>query len=221
MAERKTERRIDSWKTKRKYKILAPENFESKEMGILIASDPKNLIGRKVTYSLRDITGDKQKQHLNVILRVDKVDGDKAKTVFDSFEVNRKYIISKVHTGSKVMDHVENTEIKDYKIRVKTIITTANDVQRSKQKDIIKTISETLKSYKDMNLNEFMELVLFGKVNMEIFRRSKKICPLGRVEIRSLKPLELLPQKEAPEVIREAPAPQENTQTQQTPQTPA
>lgn len=196
MAERKTERRIDTWKTKRKYKIIAPENFENKEMGILISSDPKNLIGRKITFSLRDITGDKQKQHLNVVFRVDKVEGDRAKTVFDSFEVNKKYIASKIHTGSKVIDHVENIEIKDYKLRLKTVIITANDVQRSKLRNIRKIVSETLKSYKETNLNEFLEFVLFGKVNTEIFRRAKKICPLGRVEIRYLKPLAPLPKKE-------------------------
>jgi len=197
MAE-KTERRIDSWKTKRKYKIIAPENFENKELGLLISSDPKKLIGRKVVFSLRDLNGDRQKQHLNIILKINDVEGDRAKTVFDSFEVNKKYLISKVHTGSDVIDHVENVEIKDYKVKIKTMVTTTNKVHRSMRRDIVKTISEVLKGYKNTNLNEFIEMVLFGKINMEIFRRAKKICPMGRVEIRSLKPLEALPFK--PEV---------------------
>ena len=97
---------ISSWKQKTLYRIIAPENFESKEVGNTLASDPKNLIGRRIDVSLKELTDDKTKQHLKVILEINDVKEDRALTKFRMFSASQGYLHSNVRKGMSKIDYI-------------------------------------------------------------------------------------------------------------------
>ena len=104
-------KKISSWKQKSKYTIIAPENFENHELGDTLAKDSKQLIGRTVDVSLRDLVGDKSKQHLKLVFEVNDVEGSKANTQFKAFTANPGYLRSKVRKGSSKIDCVKRIKI--------------------------------------------------------------------------------------------------------------
>lgn len=181
-------KKISSWKQKQKYSIVAPENFDQKEIGDTIAKDPKSLKGRTMDVSLRDLTGDKTKQYLKLIFEIKEVKGNKAHTDFKEFNVNPGYLRSKVRKGSSKIDYVQRIEIEsDKKIQIKIVTVTHQTVQASRDRDIRIKISEILDRYKNTKLDDFVQATLFGKLGTEIYREIKKIAPVRRVEIEQVK----------------------------------
>lgn len=187
------ERKIDKWKLKKKYRIILPENFGGKDTGIITFGNPKNMVGRRVLLSLRDVNNDKQKQHINLALKVNEIEGDKAKTVFDKLIVSRKYVWSVIQPGKTVIDERYIINVKDAKVILKINILTAYKIKRSQKHDMILRIPKALEKYKQEGFYRFLEYVLAGTVNTEIFKALKSIAPIRRVVIRELKPLELPP----------------------------
>ena len=225
----------DKWKLKKKYKIVIPENFGYMEMGLVVSSKPENLIGRKISYSIRDITHEKQKQHINVTFRIKKVEGDKALTMFDSLSVDRKYLMSRIVPGHTLIDQPFIIKLKDADMKLAMNILTAYKVHASQKKDMIKKIPVVLDEYKNEKVNNFLELVISGRTNVAIFKNLKKIAPVRRVEIRNMNVLKLRPTDEpiaetaepiTPEtpaipvqenLSSETPLPSDNQQSTQTP----
>ncbi len=183
----------DKWKLKKKYKIILPENFGSKEMGLVISSDPGNLINRKIKYSIRDITQDKQKQHVNVIFKIYEVKGDRALTMFDTLKVDRKYLMSRIIPGHTVIDQPYIVKLKDANMKLAVNVLTAYKIHASQKGDMIKRIPVVLDYYKNEGMHNFLELVISGRTNVEIFKNLKTIAPVRRVEIRNMEVLQLIP----------------------------
>lgn len=194
----------DRWKSKKKYKIITPENFGSTEMGLIVSSNPENLIDRRITYSIRDITQEKQKQHINVTFRIKAVDGDKALTRFDALNVDRKYLMSRIVPGHTVIDLPYIVKLKDAEMKLAMNILTAYKIHTAQKRDMIKIIPVVLNSYKKEGINSFLDLVISGRTNVEIFKNLKKIAPIKRVEIREMKTLKLNPIAESAETEVEA-----------------
>ncbi|CEG12140.1 hypothetical protein MSIBF_A1980008 [groundwater metagenome] len=183
----------DKWKLKKKYKIILPENFGSKEMGLVISSDPGNLINRKIKYSLRDITQDKQKQHVNVTFKIYEVKGDRALTVFDTLNVDRKYLMSRIVPGHTVIDQPYIVKLKDADMKLAVNVLTAYKIHTSQKGDMIKRIPVVLDHYKNEGMYNFLELVISGRTNIEIFKNLKIIAPVRRIEIRNMEVMKLIP----------------------------
>jgi len=178
---------ISSWKHKSMYRIIAPENFDSRELGTTLSSDPKKVIGRSIEVSLKDLTDDKSKQHLNVIFEINEVKDDKALTQFKVFQANRGYIYSKVRKGMSKVDYIGKLKLVDSEIKIKIMAVTHQNVKTSQKKEILSRIGKTLDRYKDVNLNDFLQALLFGKLGTEIYHNAKSICPIRRVEIEEVR----------------------------------
>jgi len=187
----KTFGKKDKWKLKKKYSVILPENFGSKNMGFIVSSDPKNLINRRITYTIRDIVGDKQKQHINVAFKVEKVDGDRCLTRFDRLSVDRKYLMSRIVPGHTVIDQPFIIKIKDARLRVAVNVLTAYKIHAAQKRDMIKRIPLVLEGYKNEELDKFVNLAIAGNISAEIFKNLKKIAPIRRVEIREMNVKEL------------------------------
>ncbi|MDI6730875.1 MAG: hypothetical protein QMD06_04965 [Candidatus Altarchaeum sp.] len=183
----------DKWKLKKKYKIILPENFGSKEMGLVISSDPGNLINRKIKYSIRDIIQDKQKQHVNVTFKICEVKGDRALTVFDALNIDRKYLMSRIIPGHSVIDQPYIVKLKDADLKLAVNVLTAHKIHTSQKGDMIKRIPVVLDHYKEEEMHNFLELVISGRTNVEIFKNLKIIAPIRRVEIRNMAVMKLIP----------------------------
>ncbi|MDD5111844.1 MAG: hypothetical protein PHG85_04820 [Candidatus Altiarchaeota archaeon] len=179
--------KLTGWKQKRPYIIQAPEKFDYHELGTTISSDPKLLIGRTISMSLADLTSDRAKQHLLVVFEVIEVAGDKAKTKFKRFGIQAGYLKSKIRKGMSKIDYQSDLIIADATLRIKIIVLTSQHLTTPKRKDIASSIGRVLAKYKEATLDEFVQQVLFGKIGHDIYKKVKKICPVGRVEVFEIK----------------------------------
>ena len=180
---------ISSWKQKVTYKLIAPENFESQEVGTTLGSDPKNLVGRLVDVSLKELTDDRTKQHLKVVLEVTDVKDDRAMTKFKRFFASQGYLHSKVRKGTSKIDYIGRMELTDSKVRIKIMAVTHKTINSSQKKEILARIRKSVENYKNASLNEFVQATLFGKLGTDIYHNSKSICPISRVEVEEVKVL--------------------------------
>lgn len=183
MAKKK---KISSWKQKRKYVIQAPENFDGKELGTTVASDPSNLHGRTVDTSLNNLTDDRSKQHFKIVFEVDNVKEDKASTQFKKFYINPGYLRSKVRKGTNKIKYVQSMKLKDDKVKIKIDVLSQVRFNTQQRKDISSKITGMLKTHESSNLNQLVQHTLFGKLGTEIYKEIKKICPVNRVEVVGL-----------------------------------
>lgn len=169
------------------YIITAPENFDSRELGTTLSSEPKKLLGRRIDVSLKDLTDDRSKQHLKIIFEINELKGNKALTQFKVFQANQGYIHSKVRKGMSKIDYAGDIELDDSKIKIKVMAVTHRNIKTSQKKEILSKITETLEGYKKVKLNDFLQATLFGKLGTEIYHNTKSVCPIRRVEIEKVR----------------------------------
>jgi len=178
---------MSSWKQKTLYKIVSPESFESKEVGSTFAGDPQNLIGRRVDVSLKELSDDRTKQHLKVILEITEVREGTAFTRFRIFEANQGYLHSKVRKGMSKVDYIGFLNFPDGRVRVKIMAVTHKNVKTSQRKEILARIAKTAEGYQNQTLNDFVQATLFGKLGTDVYHNAKSICPISRVEVGEVK----------------------------------
>ncbi|MBI2598211.1 MAG: hypothetical protein HYW50_03375 [Candidatus Diapherotrites archaeon] len=71
-------RKVDKWKKKTWFTIIAPKEFAGKEIGTTVAEKPENLLGRTIWVSVRDLAAQARKQHVTIIFKIFDVKGNKA-----------------------------------------------------------------------------------------------------------------------------------------------
>ena len=174
---------IDKWKQKTRYKILAPQDYDYKVLGTTMSADAKKLSGRTIKVSMRDVTGDKAKQHQNLIFELSTAEGTGVHTKFKKYIVARNYLNSMVREGSSKIQFVEDIEFPDAKMRIKIMVTTRGHKQSAQKKEIIKKMSRMLNAHKGDSLQNFTHLLTTEKLGMEMYHNIKNICPIGRLEI--------------------------------------
>lgn len=186
MAKKK---KVGSWKDKSAYDVIAPENFDSVILGVTIASNPDLLKGRSVDISLKDLTGDRGKQHLKLVFSINEIEGKKAHTRFKMFRMNPGYLKSRVRKGGSKIDYIDMMEMGGEKVKIKIMTVTNGHIQSSQKRDVTVRISSILKSHRKDRLNEFAQMAIFGKLGTEIYHAIKNVCPIKRVEIEHLEVL--------------------------------
>ena len=174
---------VSQWKQKTVYTILAPENFENQAIGQALSGDPKNLIGRTIEVSLADLTRDKSKQHSKLIFEINDVKGDKAYTKFKELTTSMGYMRSKVHKGVSKIDYISDLNISGMKARLKAMVLTNHHITECQKKDITATLKKVLNEHKSTKPDQFIQMILFGKLGTEIYHKIKGICPVNRVEL--------------------------------------
>jgi len=68
----------DKWKKKAWYTIVAPDEFESKEIGETIVEKPENLVGRTIIITGRELANQPKKQHVQLKFKIRETKGNKA-----------------------------------------------------------------------------------------------------------------------------------------------
>jgi phosphotransferase system enzyme I (PtsI) len=66
---------VTTWKSKKVYQIVTPENFDFREIGETVASDPERLKGRTVNSSLGELMDDRGKNYMNLVFEIVDVKG--------------------------------------------------------------------------------------------------------------------------------------------------
>ncbi len=179
-------------KGKQWYDIIAPELFDSKNIGETPAKDEEDLIGRTVEVGIQDVTDRNNKYYLKAILQIDSVDGAKAKTKFVELVTLRDYISRMIQRRVRRIDSIVKVRTKDgVLLRVKTIGVSIRRINTSLKASVRKVMDDTIRDYvRKNNLNDVIMGAISDKPQVAARSAATKQYPLRGVEIRKIEVLE-------------------------------
>lgn len=182
MAVTKTE----SWKVKQWYNLVAPEMFGKANIGETVADVPEKLIGRVIEVTLGELTNDLSKQNIKLLLKVDSVGGDSAYTKFTGHQLTQDYLRSLIKRSTSNIETNVSVLTKDgYTVRVKPSCYTIKRARANQVKAIRSIMNSVITSRaKEMNMEQFVQEIVTGKLSASIYHDVKPIYPLRRVEVR-------------------------------------
>ncbi len=210
MARKKVQRKLDKWKSKTWYNIEAPVFMGRGHIGVTPADEPENLVGRFVETTVGELTNDFSKHNIKLKLEINNVTGDVANTRFIGHEITTDYLRSIVKRQTSRIDSNLDIKTKDgYKIRIKPICFTVKRA-RSSQIRALREVMNTIitKRASETDYEHFIEEAITGKLSANIYRNSKNIYPLRRVEIRKTEVKAVPPQAAAADAPAEVPEPE-------------
>jgi len=184
---RRASRRVkDKWKSKKWYRIVAPDMFDGSVVGETVASEPESLLGRVSEISLQDLTGDFSRVHIKVQLKIDGIRGGECITRFIGHDMTTDYVRRLTRRRRSKIDANFDVKTKEgYKIRIKPLSVTDKRINssikrsiRNKQKEVIKELAN------NSTLPELVSKMIFGDLAKEVAQSCKEIYPLKKVEIR-------------------------------------
>jgi small subunit ribosomal protein S3Ae len=202
---KRTAKKVEGWKAKQWYNVLAPELFGRANIGTTPSDDPSKLIGRVIETTLGELVNDWSKQNIKMMFKIENVAGDNCNTSFIGHELTRDYIRSLVkRRTSKIDSNVVATTADGKKIRVKSSCFTTKRAHLLQIETIRKIMERTvLERAKLLTLDQFIQELILGKVASDIYKEAKTIYPLRRVEITKS---EIEPEHKVAETAKEAAA---------------
>jgi small subunit ribosomal protein S3Ae len=180
------EKVVDTWKSKTWYTVLAPQMFDSRELGQIPATDDAHLINRIVKVSLAELTGDMGQSYVNLQFRINEVKGKTAYTKLVGHEISAGYLRTLVRRRRNVINEVVDVTTKDgTKMRIQVSLFTAKRVSSPLKTALRNAVKEeVLARVKDMDFQQTIQEIIFGKFSATLFNRIKKLCPLKRIEVK-------------------------------------
>ncbi len=189
MARRKG-RTKDKWREKRWITVHAPESFNVVPIAYVPITDDENAIGRVLEVTLYDILkGDPSQHQYKMYFQIDKVDGDKASTIFKRFEYSKEFLRSLVRRGSSKINFIIDIKTKDgYIFRVKVIALTHRQLNTSR-KHALRLIAKDVinKTVPDMTVDQFVQATCYSKINSDIMAAFKKVIRVRHVGLEKVK----------------------------------
>lgn len=178
--------KAEGWKSKQWYNLVAPEMFGKANIGETVADVPEKLVGRVVEVTLGELTNDLTKQNIKLVLKVDSVGGDSAYTKFIGHQLTQDYLRSLVkRQTSSVESNISVKTKDDYTIRVKPSCFTIKRARANQVKEIRQIMNNVIMSRaKELDMAQFVQEIVTGKLSAGIYHDVKPIYPLRRVEVR-------------------------------------
>jgi len=189
MARRQTRKKAEGWKAKKWYDVVTPEIFGKMSIGSTPADDPAKLIGRIMDTTLGELTNDLGKQNVKMHFKVNEVSGESAHTRFTGHELTRDYLRSLVKRRTTLVESNIIVTTKDgFKVHLEPMSLTIKRAGSSQIKGIRDIMNGTLRERaNDLDYEQFIHEVVLGKLASDIYKKSKIIYPLRRVEISKTK----------------------------------
>ncbi len=121
--------------------------------------------------------------------QIDKVEGDKATTIFKRYEYAKEFLRSLIRRGSSKIDFFADIKTKDgYIFRIKVIALTHRPLNTSRQhalRLIAKDVIE--KTIPQMTIDQFVQATCYGKINSDIMAAAKKVIRMRHVGLEKVK----------------------------------
>jgi small subunit ribosomal protein S3Ae len=189
MARRQTRKKAEGWKAKKWYDVVTPEIFGKMSIGSTPADDPTKLVDRVMDTTLGELTNDLGKQNVKMHFKVNEVSGESAHTRFTGHELTRDYLRSLVKRRTSLVESNITVTTKDgFKVHLKPMSLTIKRAGSSQIKAIRDIMNGTLRERaNDLDYEQFIHEVVLGKLASDIYKKSKIIYPLRRVEISKTK----------------------------------
>ncbi len=189
MARRKG-RTKDKWREKRWVTVTAPESFNVVPIAYVPITDDENAVGRVLEVTLYDILkGDPSQHQYKMYFQIDKVDGDKASTIFKRFEYSKEFLRSLVRRGSSKINFIMDIKTKDgYIFRVKVIALTHKQLNTSRQHALRLITRDVInKTVPEMTVDQFVQATCYSKINSDIMAAFKKVIRVRHVGLEKVK----------------------------------
>jgi len=187
---RRKGRTKDKWREKRWITVNAPESFNVVPIAYVPITDDENAIGRVLEVTLYDILkGDPSQHQYKMYFQINKVDGDKASTIFKRFEYSKEFLRSLVRRGSSKINFIIDIKTKDgYIFRVKVIALTHRQLNTSR-KHALRLIAKDVieKTVPGMTVDQFVQATCYSKINSDIMAAFKKVIRVRHVGLEKVK----------------------------------
>ena len=189
MARRKG-RVKDKWREKRWVTLHAPDSFNNIDLGYIPITDDENAKGRVIEKTLWDILkGDPSQHQYKLYFQINKVDGDKALTIFKRWEYSKEFLRSLVRRGSSKINFMIDVKTKDgYIFRMKIIALTHRQLNTSR-KHALRLIAKDVieKTVPEMTVEQFVQATCYSKINSDLMAAFKKVIRVRHVGLEKVK----------------------------------
>ena len=189
MARRKG-RTKDKWREKHWITVNAPESFNVVPIAYVPITDDENAVGRVLEVTLYDILkGDPSQHQYKIYFQIDKVDGDKATTIFKRYEYSKEFLRSLVRRGSSKISFIIDVKTKDgYIFRIKVIALTHRQLNTSRQHALRLLAKDVInKTIPNMTIDQFVQATCYSKINSDIMAAFKKVIRVRHVGLEKVK----------------------------------
>jgi len=187
---RRKGRTKDKWREKRWVTVHAPESFNVVPIAYVPITDDENAVGRVLEVTLYDILkGDPSQHQYKMYFQIDKVDGEKASTIFKRFEYSKEFLRSLVRRGSSKINFIMDIKTKDgYIFRVKVIALTHRQLNTSRQHALRLIVRDVInKTVPEMTVDQFVQATCYSKINSDIMAAFKKVIRVRHVGLEKVK----------------------------------
>lgn len=183
---KKQQKKVDNWKEKKWYNIEAPEYLNNAIIGQTISSDPSLLINRVIETTVGEMTNDISKNNIKMLFRIVKVNNEKAEAIFIGHTLTNDYLRSIVKRQTSKIDVVLTIKTLDnYIITIKPTCFTSKRACASKIKGIREVMTKVVvKKAVKSNFEDLIQEIITGKLSSLIYKQTKNIYSMRRVEIR-------------------------------------
>ncbi len=189
MARRKT-RVKDKWREKKWVTVIAPDSFNNVPIAYIPITDEENAKGRVIEVTLYDILkGDTSQHQYKIYFQIDKVEGDKATSIFKRYQYATEFLRSLVRRGSSKITFVLDVKTKDgYIFRIKIIALTHRQLNTSRKRALRLIAKEVMeKTIPQMTIDQFVQATCYGKINSDIMAAAKKVIRMRHVGLEKVK----------------------------------
>ncbi len=178
-------RTVDKWKKKQWFQLIAPKEFDEKQLGETVAEKEKNLMNRTVRVNLGDLTGQRQRRHVSVTFKVNQVEGSRAKTFVLGHKVSHGFLNRMIR---RRMSKIELTQVIDTsdgkKLKIKSVVLSLKKLGKRQETALVNELRARIeKGYKKKTATIVQQELIFGVAASKLFKQLKKIAPLKRVAI--------------------------------------
>jgi small subunit ribosomal protein S3Ae len=180
----------DKWREKRWVTVNAPDSFNNVPLAYIPITDDENAKGRVLEVTLYDILkGDPSQHQYKIYFQIDKVDGDKATTIFKRYEYSKEFLRSLVRRGSSKISFSIDVKTKDgYIFRIKMIALTHRQLNTSRQHALRLLAQDVLnKTIPNMTIDQFVQATCYSKVNSDLMAAFKKVIRVRHVGLEKVK----------------------------------
>ena len=179
---------VDTFKLKTWYTVQAPDFFDKKEIGQVVALEPDMLKNRVITIGLGELTGSFSQANAftSVRFRITDVQGKTASTKFIGHELAPGYVKTLLRRRRSIIYNVDDVTTKDgQQVRIKSVAVTAFRASEAVRHGLRAAVSTHIKgAAAELDLSTLSQELLFGRFAAKVFSKVKNITPLRRLEIR-------------------------------------
>ena len=189
MARRKG-RVKDKWREKKWVTVSAPDSFNNVPIAYVPITDEENATGRVLEVTLYDILkGDPSQHQYKMYFQINKVEGDKATTIFKRYEYSKEFLRSLIRRGSSRINFIIDIKTKDgYVFRIKVLALTHRQLNTSR-KHALRLIAKDVinNTVPQMTVDQFVQATCYSKINSDIMAAFKKVIRVRHVGLEKVK----------------------------------